>query len=220
MARPKTNFTRALYRVWLARHCKAHAGVLCEYQREIRAVQRSQRFSGHFVYSLYQAASWADIRIVSLHLDYDADVIAVGGAGGTALHAALLYDMDSPTRVVLMELLLEAGADIEADPGHGTPLYCVALEGNVDGLHLLLDHGAQANAKSTGKRETALGAAIFAWKLDIVKLLLERSAKDTNTEGLLVGPGYSASKIRELEEILSTPGYRVNKGSEDTKSNK
>jgi ankyrin repeat protein len=96
-----------------------------------------------FVYPLYQAVAQATTRAVGLLLDNGADVNAVGGPFGTALHVApLLFDINSSTRVVLTDLLLKSGADIEADSGHGTPLYLAALFGNVDGLRLLLDHGA------------------------------------------------------------------------------
>jgi ankyrin repeat protein len=129
----------------------------------MRAKQPNQRFSGHLRVPLISGGGAGEhTRTVGLLLDYGAEVNAVGGPFGTALHAAaLLFDINSSTIVVLTNLLLESSYDIEDDSGHGTPLYLAALFGNVDCLRLLLDHGGQVNAKSSRKLETALRDAIL-----------------------------------------------------------
>ena len=63
-----------------------------------------------------------------------------------------------------------------------TPLTSAAQAGNIIGLQLLLDAGAQVNAPdcNPGLGYTALHHAAMQGKVDVVQLLLEKGANSQN----------------------------------------
>lgn len=82
----------------------------------------------------------------------------------------------------VMTLLVERGADVNADPYRGTPLAWAARGGKLNAIRWLLDHGAEIDRKGTfggpghGEGVPALNLAAQAGQLDAVKLLVERGA--------------------------------------------
>ena len=98
--------------------------------------------------------------------------------------------VDLPNALGLTPVMAAAGyGSVECDPrgyGPGIPHYLTAdvQQKSMDALRLLLDAGAQLNARTTADRgndhshgQTALfGAAFWGWN-DVVKLLVERGAK-------------------------------------------
>jgi len=98
--------------------------------------------------------------------------------------------VDLPNVSGLTPVMAAAGyGSVECDPrgyGPGIPHYLTAdvQQKSMDALRLLLDAGAQLNARTTADRgndhshgQTALfGAAFWGWN-DVVKLLVERGAK-------------------------------------------
>ena len=88
----------------------------------------------------------------------------------------------------MLRRLLDAGADPDtATPGGETALMTAARTGNVDAVTLLLDRGANVNAKDTARAQTALMWAVTENHPDIVKLLVARGA-DVNAQTIVTMP--------------------------------
>jgi hypothetical protein len=84
-----------------------------------------------------------------------------------------------------VDLFLAAGMSIEIqDSRRGTPLMYMAARGNVEGARLLVDRGANVNAK-TEKGWTVLMQAAQYGHPEIVKLLLDKGARvsEVNSSG-------------------------------------
>jgi len=77
----------------------------------------------------------------------------------------------------MTDLLLKAGADVDiaAGPDEERPLHTAAQEGFVHGIRVLLDHGADIEARNIDG-ETPLLIAARRQKYAAVSLLLERGA--------------------------------------------
>lgn len=97
----------------------------------------------------------------------------------------------------LMDLLIKSGADInskgnmakQADStptpdkfGH-TPLHAAVLEGSIEPVRMLLDHGADPNVRNSNGN-TPLYDAVGLDREDLVKLLLKKGADVNMTEGV------------------------------------
>ena len=88
---------------------------------------------------LYYASLTGLTESTTLLLEARADVNAQGGEYGNPLQAALHERHD-----IIVQALLEAGADINA-PGNGEPLSLIAMaEGNPEVQATLRKHGAKA----------------------------------------------------------------------------
>ena len=75
------------------------------------------------------------------------------------------------------DLLLEAGADPNTASAEGeTVLMTAARTGSADLVRLLIEHGADVNAKETWRGQTALMWAIAEKHLSVVRILLENGA--------------------------------------------
>jgi ankyrin repeat protein len=85
----------------------------------------------------------------------------------------------------LAKLLVENGADINAQSRNGTPLYCAVWGGNPEIVKLLLENGAPASGRSEHD-ETPLHLASRKGYEDIVSLLLNKGAdvNAVNDDGL------------------------------------
>jgi uncharacterized protein len=76
-----------------------------------------------------------------------------------------------------MNVLLKAGADIKKAEREGeTPLMAAARAGSVPAVKLLIDHGADVNARESLQDETALMWATADGHLDVVDTLLKAHA--------------------------------------------
>jgi ankyrin repeat protein len=93
------------------------------------------------------------------------------GGGSTALHRAAILCQRSAVR-----WLLENGVDANAEDAYGaTPLMGVASRDCIEVARLLIDHGADVNARSqTG---TALRWAAAFGTMEMIELLIESGAK-------------------------------------------
>lgn len=88
-----------------------------------------------------------------------------------ALHEAVI-DGDS-TKVVS---LLDDGVDVNVIYKGGTALYLAAYEGHLNLVNVLLNRGANVDAKDDPYGNTALGAAVYKNDRSIVKRLIEAGA--------------------------------------------
>jgi len=147
-----------------------------------------------------------NIREVKDFLDKGGNVNLQDEPGMTPLHHAVNSDWKE-SHLGMIKLLIERGANVNAiDDTHHTPLH-MASNATVAGL--LIDAGADVNAKSKRERETPLfsaawGAAQGASKshqmyLDLTKLLLAKGA-DVNV------------KIKEGSMIKDEKPYHSNSG--------
>ncbi len=172
---------------------------------------------------LILAAAYADAACVQLLLDRGAEVNAVNQAGATALlraahnyeSAKLLIERGAEVNVKsvlgntplilaarpansdrLVELLLAKGADAKATNNWGaTALMAAAASGNKQSVHLLLQHGASANAQPMPGPEAFLfagGRSALMWSAfrgdtDVMKALLAAGA-NPNGESFLGTP--------------------------------
>ena len=73
-----------------------------------------------------------------------------------------------------MRLLIEAGADVNANASLGKPLHEAAEKGNMDAMRLLIEAGADVNAKD--EMGTVLHAVAERGSVDAMRLLIEAGA--------------------------------------------
>src|SRR3954471_13487391 len=98
--------------------------------------------------ALHWAAHWNDAEAVSLLLRAGANAKAVNRYGATPLSEAVVSG-----NAAMIEALLNAGASpktLTSENGE-TVLMTASRAGNVDAVRLLLDRGADVNAKETYK---------------------------------------------------------------------
>ena len=120
--------------------------------------------------ALMYAALYGDDAAVKKVLDSGADPNLANDANATAL----IWGVDNLKKT---RLLVEAGADVNAQTSDGATAFLVAARrpGSSAVLRYLLDHGA--DAKTANKQgTTALHYAAASGDLDMVTLLLERGA--------------------------------------------
>lgn len=85
-------------------------------------------------------------------------------------------------RVSVMPILVEHGANVNADPYRGTPLIWAAANGRLDAARWLLDHGAEVNLRTTfggpghGLGVTAAHLAAQNDRRAMVEFLISRGA--------------------------------------------
>jgi ankyrin repeat protein len=89
-----------------------------------------------------------------------------------------------------------------------TPLHKAAYDGFADVVHLLLDHGADVNAKTMG-RLTALLFASYYNHVDVVKVLLERGANVHERNEYGRTPFQIAQEVGNSEVIRLLSGHRA-----------
>lgn len=112
------------------------------------------------------------LSVTRLLLNAGANLNACDNDGMTALHMACDDDDDKWAK-----LLLERGADVNANGSTGTPLHCAAELGSVECVRLLLQWGADTRAIRPKNKTTALHYAVQRdRKRDITQLLVEAGA--------------------------------------------
>ena len=181
--------------------------------------------------------SAGDLAAVKKFLDRGGNVNLQDEPGMTPLHHAVNADWKGRNRKMI-KLLIDRGANIKAiDDTHHTPLH---MASNKETARLLIDAGADVNARTKRTGETSLfsaahGAAQGASKsfemyLDLTKLLLAKGA-DVNAklksgsmltdnkpyrekigETVLhqVVRSYSEKHATEVSQLLITNGAKVN----------
>jgi Ankyrin repeats (3 copies) len=101
----------------------------------------------------------------------------------------------------IVELLLNRGADVNAQGGHyGNALQAASYGGHEKIVELLLKRGADVNTQG-GEYGNALQAASYGGHEKIVELLLNRGA-DVNAQGGYYGNALQAASSRGHEKIV------------------
>ena len=132
--------------------------------------------------ALQRAAADHDAHMVRFLLRQHADLEAADNEGARPLHLAVrpsaeTTDGERAARVEVQGALLAAGARVTATDASGaTPLHWAALHGDLEFARLLLEHGADIQAREPGEGMTPLHVAAAGGDTDLVKLLLERGA--------------------------------------------
>jgi ankyrin repeat protein len=146
--------------------------------------------------SVFHAAEHYHVDALELLLSAGADLNAVGDWGNTALYFLLRYwDMEREPRVRQgMRWLLHHGADPNVVCGEEreTSLHVAARRGqNVETVQLLLDHGADVNARRSDGRT--------AW-------LLARRGGFGEVASLLEASGADTEPLSPADELLAACG--------------
>jgi hypothetical protein len=117
----------------------------------------------------------------------------------TRTYPVMLASLNGHDRTV--ELLLERGADVNAQGGHyGNALQAACFGGHDKIVHILLERGADVNAQG-GHYGNALQAACFGGHDKIAQMLLERGA-DVNAQGGEYGNALQAARRGGYNHIV------------------
>jgi uncharacterized protein len=126
---------------------------------------------------VFDAAALGDIERLRKLLDEDSDAVHSWSADGfTPLHYAAYFDGPQAVR-----LLLERGADLEAPSRNeefapeARPLHSAVAAGRSDVAAVLLEAGADPNARQHGGFTPLMGAE-QAGDLDLAELLIRHGA--------------------------------------------
>ncbi len=122
------------------------------------------------------------------------------------LDEALVWAAKSD-RVEAIRLLVELGAQVDADPYRGTPLTWAAVNGHVDSIRTLAELGADPNQRGTfggpghGEGVTAIHLAAQAGRRESVSALLELGADPLILDHLHGGNASGWARVGGHEEI-------------------
>lgn len=121
------------------------------------------------------------VAVATLLLSHGANINArAKGSGRTPLDEAASASGNQANSQRMTQLLLAAGATVNTRDASGVPtLQQAASRGDVAGVRLLLDRGADPNV--AGRDTTPLGAAAYEGHVEVVQLLLARGAEANPT---------------------------------------
>jgi outer membrane protein assembly factor BamB len=104
--------------------------------------------------------------------------------------------------VAKIEALLKAGAPVDAPAKYGqTPLYYAAEKGYLAAVKLLVEHGANVNAKDSFFGASALGIALQGEHLELARYLLTKGAEDA---GIALGFAIEREDLELARAALAT----------------
>ncbi|KAJ7481648.1 ankyrin repeat-containing domain protein [Mycena latifolia] len=171
---------------------------------------------GHMSLVQLLIANGADIKRASAHGNVEIAQLLLGNGGyhETALHAASKNGRNGGIALQaaslmghkgVVQLLLEHGADVNAQGGHwGTGLQAASYNGSAKMVRLLLENGADINAQ--GGHENTAGHQ------NMVHLLLKHGA-DVNAQGGYSGTALQAAACKgsvEVVRLLLENGANIN----------
>lgn len=124
--------------------------------------------------ALHMAIAWGNVKIVQIVLDNGADINIQDERGRSPIEVLSSSD-GRPLEI--MQMLLDRGAKL------GSALQIASYNGIEEFVNILLDHGADINARQKvgmyGVRGDALQVASFGGQEKTVRLLLQRGANIT-----------------------------------------
>ena len=181
--------------------------------------------------------SRGNIQAVEQYLDKGGNVNLQDEPGMTPLHHAVNDDWKG-SHLKMIKLLIERGANVNAiDDTHHTPLH---MASNMETADLLIDAGANVNAKTLRTGETLLYSAAwgaaqgapksYQWYLDLTKMLIAKGAdvnvklksgsmikdnkpyraKSGETTLHKVARSYSEKHASVVSELLIANGAKIN----------
>jgi ankyrin repeat protein len=162
--------------------------------------------------ALMAASGAGNIDIVRMLLSRGANPNIADKEGDTALKEAALShfaDITSAGRpltvyIGIVKLLIAKGADVNAPKGW-PPLICASESGNNEVVKLLLQNGANINAKNV-RGMSALSRAIYDGNFDTVKILLANGADieskdDLGDTPLIIATSRNLELLRNLLDM-------------------
>ncbi|CAN9440295.1 unnamed protein product [Alternaria alternata] len=148
-------------------------------------------------FPILAAAQSGDITVVQRLLDNGANASALGGLLGSTVAAAVRGD-----DLAVMRLLIEHGADVHAKGGkYGDALQTAAMKADMTIIDELLDRAPELVNHHAGKYHTALIAASYFNRTDVVIKLLDAGA-DFRVQGGMYRSAIAAASIRGNKAIL------------------
>jgi ankyrin repeat protein len=160
----------------LAAYCRRAAPVIPVLVRDGADLEAMGWIAGSAGRPLHFAADSGGVEAVAALLGCGADPNGLDPAGRTPLHLAATRYSPRGEGASMAELLLDAGARIEARDRKGlTPLNAATGNGNLAAARLLLDRGADMNTVNL-RGATPLHAAAGGGHEEMARLLIERGA--------------------------------------------
>jgi ankyrin repeat protein len=106
----------------------------------------------------------------------------------------------------MVELLLKHGANVNQADGVGTtPLMMAAAAGNADVVKVLLDHGADVNAKEHSNEQTALMFAANLDRAEVISVLLAHGADPNTASKVIAAPKIQSMFFGKTSKGKKTP---------------
>jgi ankyrin repeat protein len=156
--------------------------------------------------NLHEASAWGDVETVQHLLEKDPDLLNSYSVDGfQALGLACFFNQEK-----VVEVLLNAGARVN-DASHNfqqvSPLHSAAAADNPRLCRMLIDRGAEVNARQQGGF-TPLHTAAQNGNLEMVKLFLSRGAEMNalTSQGRTPLSLAKESKNDELIRLLQSAG--------------
>jgi hypothetical protein len=122
------------------------------------------------------------------------------------LHYAVMLD-----KTEMIQILLEAGADIEKLYYDETPLMLSAVHGKINSAKILIKSGANLNLKNKYGKTASIIAAIYNQR-DILDLLYQNKADLASTDSAALSPfdyAYRNQNVETLDFMINIAGNSI-----------
>ena len=117
-----------------------------------------------------------------------------------------LFLASGKANIEVCKLLIEQGADIEAESNSLTPIWEAVGSGNLDVVKLLVESGADYDTKGKSRVTSAFLRSIMKGQIETMKYFLSKGAKPTT-----ISLGFAMSRNHpEIFEILIKENIDIN----------